>query len=194
MKEELARDRERETAMPSYRIIAAVLVLFGSTLAAAQEVVRVEVVNRPEVQKVAGDVRLKGPISSATGMRFQEVVVTPVERTETTRLTLVGTVSTEGFAWVTLSLAGEIKGTTTRGGTVGAVLVPAEEPIQRALTEDGLYLFPLEATAEVAVGARGWVRDQRARLSVGFARYNLYLYNSTDKSVGTTVWVYLSNS
>jgi hypothetical protein len=180
--------------MPTFRAIIAAVTLLGSTFATAQEVTRVEVVNLPGVQKVEGDVQLKGPIRSASAMRFQEVVVTPVERTETTRLTLVGTVSTEGFAWVTLSLAGEIKGTTTRGGTVGAVLVPAEESIQRALTEDGLYLFPLEATAEVAVGARGWVRDQRARLSVGFARYNLYLYNSTDKSIGTTVWVYLSNS
>ncbi len=180
--------------MPSFRAVAAAVVLFGSTLAAAQEVTRVEVVNLPGVQKVEGDIHLKGPIPSATAMRFQETVVTPVERSETTRLTLVGSVSTEGFAWVTLSLAGEIKGTTTRAGAVGAILVPAEEPVQRALTEDGLYLFPLEATAEVAVGARGWVRDQRSRLSVGFARYNLYLFNSTDKSVGTTVWVYLSNS
>jgi len=173
---------------------AAVLLVLAASTAAAQEVTQVQVVNLPPVQQIEGEVHIKGSLPSATAMRFHETVVTPVERSETTRLTLVGTVSTEGFAWVTLSLAGEIKGTTTRDGRVGAVLVPAEEPILRALTEEGLYLFPLEAIAEVAVGARGWVRDQRARLSVGFARYNLYLYNSTDKSVGTTVWVYLSNS
>lgn len=169
--------------------------LAGAALAGAQDrVAPVEVVNFPTVQQIDGTVEIDGPIPTASAVRFQEVVVTPVERSATTRLVLVGSVATEGFAWATVSLAGEIKGTTTRAGTVGAVLVPAEDPVQRALTEDGLYLFPLEAAAPVEVGERGWVVDQKSRLSVAFPRYNLYLYNSTDKSVGATVWVYLSSS
>jgi hypothetical protein len=174
-------------------MVAAVAAL-AAAASAQESLSRVEVVNFPAVQQIDGKVEIDGPIPTASAVRFQEVVVTPVDRTATTRLLLVGSVATEGFAWATISLAGEIKGTTTRAGTVGAVLVPAEEPVQRALTEDGIYLFPLEAAAPVATGERGWVVDQKSRLSVGFPRYNLYLYNSTDKSVGATVWVYLSSS
>ncbi len=181
--------------MRAFRWMLISVAVSAGAAASAQEIARaVEVLNFPRVQRIDGSVEIDGPVPSASSVRFQEVVVTPVDRTETTRLTLVGSVSTEGFAWASISLAGEIKGTTTRAGTVGAVLVPAEEVAQRALTEDGVYLFPLEAAAPALAGARGWVADQETRLSIGFARYNLYLYNSTDKSVGTTVWIYLSNS
>jgi hypothetical protein len=56
---------------------------------------------------------------------FENLTVTPAERTETSRLTDGGIVSVEGAGSITVTLAGELKGRADRDGVIGVLLVPA---------------------------------------------------------------------
>ena len=64
----------------------------------------------------------------------------------------------------------------------------------RALRQDSVVLFPLEVTVEIPLGSPGWINAESRSFQVAFPRYRVYLYNTSDKSVATTVYVYLTNS
>jgi hypothetical protein len=124
---------------------------------------------------------------------LREVVVPPVNPKETVRLIQGSTVETDGFAYMVLSLQGQIKGEVYRSGSVGAFLLPDEEPVVRAFDEKGILQFSQEVSAPGVSGASPYFASNQPRAPVAFSRYRTYFYNSTDKTVTVNLSVYLSN-
>lgn len=75
---------------------------------------------------------------------------------------------------------------------MGAVLLPEVDPVERALKEDGLLLFPLEVGLEVAPSPLSYFAAEQVRQAVAFPRYRIFLYNETDRTVALDLYVYLS--
>src|SRR5262245_9093887 len=172
-------------------ICVLVLLVLGADVA-TEELSRVFVVNFPEVQKIEGSVAVTGPVRLSQLVKFEDVVVPPVARTETTRLVEAGTLETDGFANVVLSLHGVVKGHVAREGAVGALLIPDETTIQEAFDEQGMMHFFLETAAGVTHRTPYFASTQ-PRFTVGFAKYRVLMYNSTDKTVSASLFAYLTN-
>jgi hypothetical protein len=166
------------------------LVPVGTVI--SEELRRVLVVNFPETQQIDGTVVVKGPIRTAELRSIPDIIVSPVPRSETTRLVNAGTLVTDGFPYAVLSLAGQMKGEPVRSGTVGVILLPEEEPVQRAFNEDGLLLFPLEIVASVSPGPKSHFASEAGRQNLAFPRYKVLLYNTTDRAASVTLFAYLT--
>lgn len=175
-------------------VLALVLVTGSTAPCSAGEVQAVEVINLPEIQRVDGTVGIDGPIPSARMERFSNVLVAPVPRSTTSRLVEAGTLQTDGFATLLLSLAVEIKGTVTTGGTVGVMLVPDEPLVIETLRTDGVVLFPVELSVEADVGADGWLTAGPIEVELAFPSYRVLLYNGSDKSLSANLFAYLRSS
>lgn len=174
-------------------IVIAALVGFAAPTAEPAEIAEVVVTNLPEIQKVAGTVSIDRPIPG-TSLSQLSALVAPVAPTETTSLVLAGTLNATGYAEVALSLRGEVQTALHREGTIGVLLIPDQEPILRAFLEVGELQFPLEAKAEARRGRQGYFASPRPeRLVLGFPRYRIYFYNTTDKSAEVDLYAYLSN-
>lgn len=167
----------------------AVGVSFGLPPGIPDTAEMVWVTNFPSVTKVEGTVDLAGPIKTAASASLEETLVSPVEREKTTNLVDGGVVDLTGFSGVVLSLAVEAKGELGRTGAVGAILVPEEGVITRAFREDGETLFAMEVEAGLEPG-RSYFASRQPSYTVSFPRYRVYYYNSTDKSVAATLFLY----
>ena len=155
------------------------------------EPVPVAVTNFPELVKVEGSVALKGPISQTSLATLADVVVPPVRREDTNHFVDAGTISTDGFAAVVLSLVGEIKGQSVRSGDIGVILLPDDDRVLRAFVERGQLLLPLEVKA-VPTAASPYFAGESHRFTVAFPRYRVFLYNGGDRTVSATVHGYLT--
>jgi len=178
-------------------LILAILSLTGLMVLAARPVdnaiQQVEVINFPEVQRFQGDIDIKGPIAHSQLLRREKVVVPPVGRADTTGLIQADPALTDGFTDVVLNLEGEIKGGQFSPGAVGAVLLPDEDPVLRALKEEGLYLFPLEITAHPTPTGPRTFSAETVRSIVGFPRYRIFFYNQTDRTAEVSLYLYLTH-
>jgi hypothetical protein len=154
---------------------------------------RVFVLNFPELYKVSGEVGVKGPIRQAALTAFRDVTVPPVARKDTTHLINAGTLTADGFTAVVLTLVGQLKADNARAGEVGAVLVPDEEVVVRAMDEQGQLLLPLEVKAQSGTGSPSYFASEQQRAPVAFPRYRVLLYNASDKAATVTVFAYLVN-
>jgi hypothetical protein len=178
-------------------IVAAVLC--GVAAAPAQapqdsgEIVPVTVTNFPTVFKVDGAVAVKGPIMDTSLQTLGDVVVPPVRRDDTTHYVEAGTVTTDGFSFAVVSVLGELKGQLQRGGDIGAILVPEEDRVMRALTEKGQLLLAEEAKVALPVGGPAYFATKPMRFAVAYPNYRVFLYNAGDKAAAVTVHVYLTN-
>jgi hypothetical protein len=185
----------KKTLLASAALVAAGLVLSLSLAPAglSQTVQEVFVTNFPPLQEVHGKVAVEGTVRHGVFVRHEGIVVPPAGRSETTNLVLAGTLDTDGFTAVVLSLQGEVKDTVFVAGKVGTVLIPDEEPVVRALREDERLQFPLEVTAQVTPSESTFFSSDPAPRRVGFPRYRIYLYNSSNKSVEANLYLYLTN-
>ncbi len=174
-------------------VLAAVSLLVPVGTAVSRELADVFVTNFPAVQEVDGTVKVEGPIRNATLVRFEDIIVSPVRRSDTTRLIDGGVVVTDGYPYVVLSLAGQIKGEVTRPGSVGAILIPDESKVDNAFNERGYTMFPLEVESSVISGNTAYFDSQQPRHVVGFPRYQIKLWNTTDKTVEVDLFAYLTN-
>jgi hypothetical protein len=175
-------------------IIVAAAIAAGSVgNSPAQEVQEVVVRNFPELQRVEGSVAVEGPIRHSDLRKLQDVLVSPVGRKETTRLVEGGIIETAGFTSVVLSLSGRGQGKILKPGSVGAILVPDEEAIIHALEEEGQIQFPLEITAPVEPGEARSFASKQIQHTVGFPRYRVLLYNTSDKTATVNLFAYLTN-
>ena len=154
---------------------------------------RVLVTNFPERQKIEGEVTVRGPIRQAEQVVLKDIVVSPVAPKDTQRLIQGGTISTDGFSHVVLSLAGQIKGEVVRPGSVGAILLPEEEPILRTFEEKGEMQFPLQVTASSVSGASPYFASDQPRFQIGFPRYRVLLFNTSQKTVSVNLYAYLTD-
>lgn len=148
----------------------------------------VTVVNFPDPQKV----EVEGTPSQARLLPLENQLVSPNGDTDPTSWRRVGTLSTDGFGWVVLSLGGEVQGVLTEPAATVAVLIPEREPVLRALKEDGVQLFPVRAIATMTPG-REYFAVQTERLPVAFSRYQVYLYNTGARTVEANLYAYLGN-
>jgi hypothetical protein len=175
-------------------VIALVLLLLAlPARGAADETVRpVRVINFPAVQRVQGEVTVPAAIPHAALVSLKDLTVPPVEPTERGRLIDGGLVAAEGYTGVVLSLSGRAAGRALRAGEVGAYLIPDEESVTRAYEEDGLLQFPLEIRAALAQGTDRMHASQQSRQTLGFPRYRVRLFNTTDKTVNVNLFAYLT--
>lgn len=174
-------------------LVAAACLLGARPGAAQEEPEPVEVVNLPEVQTVDGTVTVQGPISQTRLTSMEAEVVSPVEPTATIDLVLVGTLETSGFKTVVLSLAGQVRAAFYRAGRVGAVLVPDVEIARIAFLEHGQLLFPLRVDASAEAGGGAYFASDQPEFPLGFDRYRVYCFNTTDRPASVTLFAYLGN-
>jgi hypothetical protein len=175
-------------------LVAAALVAFGQEAVEwGRDALKVVVLNFPSTWRVEGEVAVKSPISHATMVALRDVQVAPVARKDTTRFVAAGTVTSEGFSSAVLSLTGQIKGEVAKPGQVGALLVPDEEPVIRALDEQGQLLLTMEVVADSVSGRMPYFASDQPRFQIAFGRYRVYLYNTTDKTAEVTLFAYLTN-
>lgn len=156
---------------------------------AAQEVL---VLNWPALQRVEGTVTIEKPVRLSTLVRRTDLIVAPVQPTDTTRLVDAGTIDTGGFGHVTLSLLGTTKGEVGRSGAVGAFLVPDVETAAEAFHERGDTLFALRVEAVGVSAASPYFASNQPRFQVGFPRYRVFLFNTSDKTADAELYAYLS--
>ena len=181
-------------ALPTVLAVVAILALGlaflgeGSAQTRSAAGQRVEVVNFPESQ----DVTVRGTPSQARLAGFEDQLISPNGSRDPTTWRQIGTLATDGFGWVVLSLGGNVQGPVTEPGAVVAVLVPEQAPILRALKDDQVVLFPLQATATLSPG-REYFTSQQQRQPVAFPRYQVYLYNTGARTVEASLWAYLGN-
>lgn len=173
-------------------LLGLTLLLLPGDEARAQrrsEAEAVEVVNFPEVQRIAGEVEVERPIPAAALVWLPETIAVPAARDDPAQWIAAGSIDADGWSRAVLSLAGEIRG---RGGDgrVGALLVPDVTPVREAL-DRGRLLFPLEVSAAVESGAV-WVESDQPEVRLAFPRYRVYLYNSSERSVAVRLYAYLT--
>ncbi|HEX9735772.1 MAG TPA: hypothetical protein VGG06_27750 [Thermoanaerobaculia bacterium] len=152
----------------------------------------VVVTNLPDVLKVEGEVSVAGTIRHASVVRRVNVIVPPADRHAIDDLVELDGVDTDGFTALTMSLHGQVRGTLLKPGSVGAILLPDETSVLEALNQRGVYSFPLEVKSTVAAKEETDFSDQK-RHPLGFPRYRIYLYNSTDRTVDAHLYLYLTN-
>ena len=168
-------------------------LLFLAGAGAADEIQKVFVTNFPKVQAVSGEVSIEGTIRHAVHRRFREIVVPPVNPSDVSRLISAGTLEVDGFTAVVLALNGYSKGKTLKSGVVGAILLPDEDTVLRAFEEEGKSQFPIEIRTSPFVTASPYSASDMQRFLVGFPRYRIWLYNTTDTAVSANLFAYLTN-
>ena len=167
-----------------------VLWFLATPLALAQE--SVMVLNFPTTQQVEGKLTLDETIPHSRMVVFDPVNVTTVRKSETTRLVPGGTLETEGFTSVVLSLAGEIKGTVPEPSAVGVLLLPDEDIVAEAFAL-GTLVLPTEIRAKIPQESHPYASAKPKRIDVAFPRYKVYFYNTGPRTVEAQLFAMLSN-
>lgn len=173
----------------------AMLTALLAALASAQErprVTPVEVVNLPEVLTVKGEVSLTGKLARTSLVSLADVLVPPVRREDTTRLVDAGVIVADGFAQGVATLLGEVKGPQGKVGEVGAILLPDEERVLRALAERGQLLLATELKVTAIPAGAAYFAAEPLPFTVAFPRYRVFLYNAGEKTVSVTLHAYLT--
>lgn len=171
---------------------AAGALLLPAGQAVSQELRQVFVTNWPDVMAIQGEVSVRGPIPQGVQVRLEDIVVPPVDPSDTQRLVDAGTLDTKGCSQIVLSLAGQIRGENLKTGTVGAILLPDEDPVRRAFAERGEMHFQLQVEAPSPRGPSPFFASNQPSYPIGFTRYRVLLYNTTAKSVTANLYAYLT--
>lgn len=125
--------------------------------------------------------------ASLVGMR--NIVVTPVDRTQTALLIDGGTIDTDGFTGLVINVIGQVEGAATNKGMIGAVLIPDVSPYDYAFKTLGLLPAVMEVTTPLETGQQYFMTKQ-ARFDVGFPRYRVLFYNTTNTAVRLAIFGY----
>lgn len=125
---------------------------------------------------------------------FEDVITPPVERHQTEQVIDAGVVETDGFSHIVLCIGGAMKSRPTKAGKIGVVLVPDIYPFDEVLKREGRFIFPIEATADVAPNDFELFESEQVRMPVAFPRYRVYVYNSTDAAAGVWIYAYRTRS
>jgi hypothetical protein len=172
--------------------LAALVGLGSAGFVGYQELSRTFVVNLKDPHPIEGNVGVETPIPHSATRSLLEVVVAPAARDEPSLWTEAGILETDGFTSVVLSLHGQFRGNPSGPGAVGLVLIPEEENVLRALGEGEVHLA-LDAVAEPVPDGRLYFSGSRAGLAIGFPRYRVFLFNTTDRSAAVNVFAYLTH-
>ncbi|HEX5041567.1 MAG TPA: hypothetical protein VFV75_01615 [Candidatus Polarisedimenticolaceae bacterium] len=170
-----------------------VFLVLPAGRALSQEVIEVMVRNWPKSFKVEGPVEVTGgPLRRAALVEKLDLVVPPVGRGDLQRWFDAGTIEMDGYPAVVLSLTGQQRGQQSRVGSVGAVLVPDADFVQQVYDEARLPLFSLEVAVDGVGPTTAYFSAEQKRFVVGFPRYRVRLYNTTDKTVTAHLYAYLT--
>lgn len=174
---------------------AVALVVSAPGRAATEEFMKVFVTNWPETQKIRGTIEIEKPVKviQTAAIAQTDVVVAPVSPKDTVRWVSGGTLETSGYRFLTLSLSGQVNGTATRPGEVGAILVPDEAAINRAFDEKGLVQFPIQVAAGGVTSSPAYFASNQPTETVAFPKYKVYYYNTCERSVTVNLFAYLTN-
>ncbi len=118
------------------------------------------------------------------------LTVPPIERSETTNLIDAGTIDTDGYSYMTLNLVAELKGSASKSGVLGVLLLPDVEPFGRAWRVLGLVPASVDFTVPATPASGSYVMAEQRTLEVGFPRYRVLLYNTTGTSATAAFFVY----
>ena len=182
---------------PLALVFAAVLILltlivfppWGTSL--SQPPTEVSVINLPHVQKIEGEVKVRGVIRQAALHRRLDLIVPSVAREDITDLIEADTITTDGFSQITVSLHGEARSPVEQEGWIGVVLIPDETSVWEILNDRGAFHFPIEVKSKLE--PRGPTDfDVQHRFDLGFGRYKVFLYNSSDRTADVNVYLYLT--
>lgn len=166
-------------------------ILFEKRPVFSEQKQRVWVENFPKVQQIVGAVTLDRPTPHSVLVRLEGMVIPPVALRQSLLLPPTAVLDTSGYTSVVLSFQGEVKTRLLEHGSVGALLVPEEEPLTRAIREKGQVHFPLEVTADLI--SESIYFGTQARAALGFPRYRLYLFNNSENNVEANLYVYLTH-
>ncbi len=151
----------------------------------------VHVDNFPDVLEVRGSVSVEGTTKS---IAKEHVVVPMADRGDLSEMIYAGTIETDGFTSVLISMEGEMRSDVISPGSIGVLLVPDEAPIIGALRDARRVQFPIECAVRTKKGASSYFAAEQVRRPIAFPRYRMYLYNTTNKSADANVYLYLSNA
>jgi hypothetical protein len=183
-------ERSRRCAPPVAPLLVS-LPLLAAAAATAQAPLPVEVTNFPALQKVEGRVAVPEPVPHARLAMSDEVVVPPGVLRNRGQLVEAGALDVTGFTRVVLSLAVELRGSTPKPGQVGVVLLPDVGPLVAAYQEDGVLPFALETHVAITPGCEDRCYSGQLEVRLGFPRYRLLFYNTTDRSYAARLYAYL---
>jgi len=120
---------------------------------------------------------------------FTPVQVPPVNRSEYANLIDGGMLETDGWTYLVLNLAAEMKGPVP-GGNFGVVLIPDLQIFRRAFQTLGILPASLEYKVPVAAGAPAYFLGPQQRFEIGFPRYHIYYYNETGQGAALNLFAY----
>jgi hypothetical protein len=142
----------------------------------------------------AGPLSGTEPVSMGDLVGYRGILVPPVERADVTKLVDAGTIDADGYTYVVLNLAGEVKENPPRsGGIVGALLVPDVAPFDKVLTQLNVVALPLEIRAAATAETHPYFWAKQVRFEVGFPRYRVLLYNTTGTTATVAFFAYRSH-
>jgi len=120
---------------------------------------------------------------------FTPVQVPPIARSEYANLIDGGALETDGWTYLVLNLAAEMKGPVP-GGNFGVVLIPDLQIFRRAFQTLGILPASLEYKVPVAAGAPTYFLAPQQRFEIGFPRYRIYYYNETGQGATLNLFAY----
>jgi hypothetical protein len=151
----------------------------------------VQVNNFPELQQVRGSVSLEG---TTKFVKKEGIIVPASRRAEPSEMVYAGTIETEGFTSLLISMQGESRSDAFSTGAIGVLLIPDEKPILRTLRDTKRVQFPLECTVPTKSGDDLFFQSEQVQQRIAFSQYKMYLYNTANKSVEANVYLYLTNA
>ena len=123
-------------------------------------------------------------------VEFEGFNVPPVQRDKVTQLVEIGTIDTDGFTDLALSIGGEFREVAPTSGRIGALLIPDIPSHVFLLEKEGQFVFPLEVSVLIQ-GQRLFVSEPH-NVRVAFPRYRVYLYNETRSTALVKLYAYRS--
>ena len=124
---------------------------------------------------------------------FETVTVPPVGRGETSELIDAGILDVGGYREVVLSIGGELKKGSIRGGSIGAILVPDKASFEFVRRHERLYPFPMEVAVKIEPDTRPVFVGEQVVARVAFPRYRVLLYNTTNRTATVSLFAYRSH-
>ncbi len=119
-------------------------------------------------------------LDSRTFAGVRGLAVPPTPRGDAGKLVDAGVIDVEGFAFLTLNLAAEMKGSGS--GEVGAILIPDVPPYDAAFRQLGLVPAAIEISAPIT-GASAYLMAKQKKVEAGFPRYRVLFYNTSQTTL-----------
>ncbi len=121
---------------------------------------------------------------------FERESVSQIPRTDTARFQEIGTIETDGFTEMRISIGGEFKDVVPKGGMVGVVLIPDIPPFPYLLESEGHIVFAVEANVSVGAQTGPLFFAEPVVAKIAFPAYRVYLYNDTTSVANVSVYIY----